>query len=205
MTGLDKFKRDMRNTAKINGIKIILSKKNTLIPPGCTLETKGYFDESNKELCVSIAGPEKEWLPTLIHESCHMDQYINDNFLWQKCTPALELFDKWLTNKAIVKREVLEEAVQDIIRLELDCERRVIKKINKYKLNVDITNYQKLSNLNLYSYLYSFEKKKWLPTYDNRKPVYNAVSSRLKKSYLKIPRRLYRVLEKEYKTFFPES
>jgi len=204
MTGLERFKRDVRKTAKQHKIKVILSRKKVVKDHRNFLEMKGYFDDANKELCVAT-GSDNKWYQILLHESCHMDQYIEDQYLWNKCSPAFTIFDDWLMGEREVNREVLEEVVQDIIRLELDCERRVVEKIKKYDLNIDPYDYEKISNISIYLYLFFLEKKKWIPEIADSSSIYKATPGKLKKSYTKIPRRLHRALEKEYKTLFPQS
>jgi hypothetical protein len=205
MTGLDRFKRDVRKTAKEHKIKVIISKKRMITSRHNNLEMKGYFDETNKELRVATGGDKTGWFQVLLHESCHMDQYIEDQYLWNKCSPAFSIFDDWLLNKIDIRLEVLEEVVQDIIRLELDCERRVIEKIKKYNLDINPNDYEKVSNISLYLYLFSLEKKRWMPEIGSKRSIYKATPGKLKKSYKKIPIRLHRVLGKEYKTLYGVS
>jgi len=202
MTGLDRFKRDVRKTAKANGIKIKLLKKDSVSSRYDKLPCHGYFSDEDMELCVAIKGTELSWVHVLVHESCHMDQFVENKYLWTKCNPGFNLFSKWLLGKSIVKREVLEEAVQDIIRLELDCERRAVEKIKKYDLNIDIETYIQCSNLCLYGYLFFLEKKKWCNDILDIDSVTDLAPKRFRTNYDKIPVKFHKALLKEYNSLY---
>ena len=194
-----KFIQDTRKTARENGIKVRFEKKKELFDKGDVFTFAGYFWEHKQVLAIATNHPKETWLPILIHESCHMDQYLKDKYMWEKCNPGFQIFDSWAGCNAIIKREVLEEAVQDIIRLELDCERRTIAKIKKYNLDIiDLKKYIKTANINLYSYLFTLETKRMINNHDNPE-LLAAAPSILKKSYTKVPRRLFRAMYKDSK------
>ena len=200
MSSAEKLIIDVRKKAKEHDIQVKFVDKEIVFaagdPNGCT----GYFDENERVLCVSNLKNERVFLSLLVHESSHMDQYIHDQYLWSKCSPGYNIFFEWLEGSTIVKQEVLQEAVQDIIRIELDAERRAIKKINYYNLDIDISYYIQSTNAYLYGYLFSLETRHWTPQIYFNKKVISACSTRLKKSYDKIPQRLYRVFVSQFKT-----
>lgn len=198
MTSLQQFKRDIRKTAKANGIKIKLLNKEEVLAPDENLPCPGYFSDEYKELCVAMKGKEAEWLSTLVHESCHMDQYLENQFLWKKCEPAYDIFSDWLLNKAEPPDDILRESIQDIIRLELDCEKRSIKKIKEYDLNLDIPTYIQSANINLYAYLFFYETKSWCNDIFERRSVSKLAPKGFRRKYDKIPVRFHRALQKEY-------
>lgn len=197
MSTVDKFIKDVRKTARDNGIKIKLINTVTVYADGEEHGCQGYFDEET--LCVSTDRQKTSFLGLLAHESSHMDQFIEDQFLWIKCSPAYDIFFGWLDNiHSIVKREVLEETVQDIIRLELDCEKRSIEKIIKYNLPIDIPKYIQGVNCYMYSYLFALETKKWTPTVYHSMEAIRFCAKTIKKEYVKIPRRVRQIFLREY-------
>lgn len=191
-----KFISDVKKTAKANQIKIRISKKEFVVPAGETIACAGYFDSEARVLAFSAQGNEADWLGVLAHESCHMDQFLYDGFLWDKCNPGYGAFFHWLEGKDTVTKERLGESVQDIIRLEKDCEQRTVLKIKKYGLPIDIPVYIKKANCYLYAYLYFLEKKRWIPKIYESEKVWSLSPSTFKSEYKKIPVKLYKAFEK---------
>lgn len=193
----EKLFEDIRKKAKLHGIKIKINKNSsTIYIDDEKTRVAGYFDSEEKVLAVAAKMDTKDWVSTFIHESCHMDQWIENTFMWDKLSHGYALFFDWLTNKKIVKREVLEECVQDIIRLEKDCEIRSVAKIKKYGIDIDVKRYIKIANSYLYAYLYFLEVKKWIPKIYSFEEVWQTAPSRFPKEHKKIPIKLYRQFKK---------
>jgi len=182
---------DVEKRAIRYGVKIKLEKADLVYAPGEDYGCAGYFDSERKVLAVATKGKILDWLAVFIHESCHMDQWIENKFMWEKLTHGYTIFFEWLYEKKIVKREILEEAVSDIIRLEKDCEERTVKKIQKYGIEINIDDYKRKANSYLFAYLYFLEKKKWIPKIYANEEVWRKAPMRFKKEYKKIPQRLY--------------
>ena len=185
----ERFIEHTAKRCKQHGVKVRMPNSNTV--KYCDdKECAGYFSSEDKMLVVASGVSTSEFYGLLAHESSHLDQWIENRYLWDKCSYGYSLFFEWLDGK-IVKREQLEEAVQDIIRLELDCEIRTLKKIDKYKLPVNRTTYIQKVNTYLYGYLFFLEIRKWIPKIYSKKSLYGKAATRLKKEYSKIPNRLY--------------
>ena len=201
MKTLDKLISDTRKIAKENDIQVKFSSSSIIYakddPNGCT----GYFDEDEMILCVSNRNNKHIFISNLVHESSHMDQFLHDRYLWDKCNPGYTIFFEWLDGATDLKQDVLEEAVQDIIRIELDAERRSIRKIRHYNLDslIDIDEYIRGVNAYLYGYLFALETRHWTPQIYFDGDIKNASSSRLKRSYTKIPRRLHRIFLEKFR------
>lgn len=187
-----KFISDIEKKAEKHGVKIILEDAELVYAKGEKEGCAGYFDSENKILAASTKGKKSQFLGLLAHESSHLDQWIENRYMWDKLSHGYALFFEWLGGK-IVKREYLEEAVQDIIRLEKDCELRAIKKIQHYQLPINLIEYKKKVNSYLYAYLFFLEKRKWIPKLYSSKKVWSKAPHRIPKEYKKIPRNLYRV------------
>lgn len=118
----------------------------------------GYFLE-DKEIKAICRTDFKKWFHTLVHESCHLDQYLDKRFPWKKTNMNLVVLDNWLSRKKPVAYSELFCAFKTAMSLELDCEKRTIKKLKKY--NIPLDDYIQSANAYLFSYVYAFNTKKW--------------------------------------------
>jgi aromatic ring-cleaving dioxygenase len=110
-----------------------------------------YFDPDKKEFVVNFFGDysRKYFLETFLHEYCHFKQMIDLKFDEKKYDKAYEIFNDWLDfNRDSCPIRV----VRLIQRLELDCEKRAVHLIKKYKLPLNITDYKKQANVYILSY-----------------------------------------------------
>lgn len=190
------FLKDLYKKAEKYGIKITIVDSEYIKFADESINCGGYFDSEAKELKVAKGKSKAEYLGLLAHESSHMDQWIENAFIWDKLSHGYTIFFQWLEDKKIVKREILEEAVQDVIRLEKDCEVRAVKKIKKYNLPIDLKTYIRKANSYLFYYLHVFETRKWIPKVYAYKDVYLNAPSVFKKKYEKIPVRLKAALKR---------
>lgn len=181
---------DIRAACKKHGIKFYASRGSYVRISG-NIKAGGYFDADNKVLAYAAKNPNA--LNLLVHESCHLDQFIEDK-KWFKSFDGITVIDEWLEGKD-VSRRVLVNAVNKAIELELDCERRSVAKIKKYGLDIDVKEYIRKANTYLFFYRYLLETRRW--SVPERSPyriadVYNASSSRFLTDYSVIPNKLYR-------------
>ena len=72
----------------------------------------GFFDEKNLVSCTQRVG----WVGILVHESCHLDQFLEKIPLW----------DEYQS-----RGNSREERIKLTLKLEIDCERRALKKIKR--------------------------------------------------------------------------
>lgn len=198
--GCQRMLTDTRKTARKHNIKIRFTKKDLIYSKGDSAPSVGYFDETNKTLAVSNFNDLEIFINTLAHESSHMDQWIDNRYLWDKCSPGYSLFFEWLERNVELKAEQVRETVEDIIRLERDCEIRAIKKLKKYKIPTDFDKYIRKMNCYLYGYLFFLEKRRWIPAVYNDAAVWKFASTRIPSSYKTIPIRLRRAFENKLKT-----
>ncbi len=121
-----------------------------------TFFINGYFVDCPKPiLACAIKKPSNVWMPILIHESCHMDQWFENSEIWKKQyidgVDISIMFDRWLTGKDYNKKTI-DFFIETIQELELDCEMSSVFKIEKLKLPIDIKNYIQMANAYLFSY-----------------------------------------------------
>jgi hypothetical protein len=131
------------------------------------IKCSGYFDETD----LKVAAKKKDWLDVLVHESCHLDQWIEKHPLWDKADAGITMIEKWCSGTNYGEQKLVQ-AFKDTIELEWDCEKRTEKKIKKYRLNIDMLRYRKQVNSYLFSYWITFRNRKWYPfPYNNPKIV----------------------------------
>jgi hypothetical protein len=130
------------------------------------LPCSGYFDEKNLVVATNKKNI-KEWLDVLVHESCHLDQFLEKSKLWVSDANSLFLVEAWIHKKNI-SIERRDRGFRNTVALELDCEKRTIAKIKEYGLDINKDEYIQKANSYLFAYLYALIYRKWYPTpYEN--------------------------------------
>lgn len=166
---------DIFEAAKKNGVKIKTSKKDTLpYPIGDMGAVHGFFVINGKypkgELGIALGDGPKETIKTLIHESCHMDQFVSGEYAWSdtflydckdnKIKESVDLIDEWINGREL-SDSVLNDVINCSLNVELDCERRSAEKIKKYNLDIDIEEYTQQANSYIYFYRFIKETRAW--------------------------------------------
>jgi hypothetical protein len=163
---LNKLIADVAQKCVAHGIT--LSLQHTEKVDEENLACSGYFDEQS----LVVATKKKkiqDWVDVLVHESCHLDQFTEKSELWVSDNNSLFVVESWIKGKkmSLAKRDV---GFNNTILLELDCEKRSIKKFKKYKLNIDIEDYIQKANSYLFSYMIALHEKRWYASpYENPK------------------------------------
>lgn len=192
---VEQFLKHETDVAKKHNIEVYWSTGSFL---RCdSVESCGYFCESPARLAVATGTPMSAWLPIFVHESCHMDQWLEKVPFWSVAERANNMMDKWLKGKDYPEEKIYN-FLQDIIFLEEDCERRAVQKIKDWNLPIDIEKYIKGANLYLFFYLDLMRTRSWSKgPYKNNK-LQKAVSSKFYKSYKKIPKNVDQVFKELY-------
>lgn len=166
--GIIKFKKDLKKKCKLHGIKLkLINKPSITFSATSNMQISGYFDSYNNELAVAIKKNTIEWLEILIHESCHLDQCIENCKVWKNNDhdgiDASTLIDLWLGKKIDLNKLQLNSMINLIIELERDCDIRAIKKMKHYKLQdiIDIPTYTQKSNSYHLSYVAVKKLRRW--------------------------------------------
>ena len=116
----------------------------------------GWFDEI--ELACATKQPEEYWVQTFCHEYIHFLQFkeksehaINENDI---------LFDKFLCNMRVSKSK-LDIAIDKLQKTELDCERRSVQLLKKYKTGFNFKRITQRANAYIYFYSVAKDLKSW--------------------------------------------
>lgn len=164
---------DIAEKCITNGIKLEISPTPTVIYAGDSVECSGYFqgdlDKTKTDILAFGTGkPAEEWLVIALHESSHMDQFLEQSKSWTDCVypdhqDASDLYFDWLNDENSVAYPI-EEIATKTLMVELDCERRTLDKLYRYGLDdyINTTEYIQRSNSYVYLYLYMIESRRWV-------------------------------------------
>lgn len=162
---INDFIRDLDLCTSYYNIKLILTLQ-PYVNLGMDEKTKcnGYFDDVSEVIAVATSKPIEQWFPTLVHESCHFDQWRYFTKVWSdysnnSCSD--NKLDDILTGKLVLSENDNKEYFRISRELELDCERRTINKIKEYNLPIDIKKYAKGAASYVLFYNYVEKYKKW--------------------------------------------
>lgn len=151
MKGIDRFMIDLKKQCKQHGIRLYLPKTKN-VKFNSKDFSSGYFDEET----LACATARKDYITTLIHESCHLDQYLEKSKLWEACTD--NEFDDWLAGRYV---ENPEKHIDAYKWLELDCEKRSVKKFKKYGIPFNESEYIQKANAYVQFYNYMKYSRRW--------------------------------------------
>jgi hypothetical protein len=159
------------------------------------IKCSGYFDE--EEPALAVATNRQDWLEILVHEYCHLTQWLDNGSIWKKGTTSLAYVFEWLAGADVKRVNKHIDAARD---LELDNEKRSVAMIKKWDLNIDTDSYIKKANAYVQFYNYMKQTRKWcVPNnspYKNARVV-DAMSTKFNLNYKKLSKRLEKVFIQE--------
>lgn len=159
LKNIQTFVYSLKRQAKSLGVELIIDSKNKYVlmdDEDEDVEASGYFDANSKKhggkLGIGTNKPINRWLPVLIHESCHMDQWNEGLDLWKKSeSMKYSIFGDWLKGKRCNVKEA-HKCIDILKDLEIDCEKRSVEKMKKYNLPVDLDEYIRKANCYIFFY-----------------------------------------------------
>lgn len=162
---INRFLRDLTRKCKKFEVNLNLSFTDS-VQDEYGDKSAGFFD--GKVIAVALKDP--RWLETLVHESCHFDQMIENADVYLDCDkPRYSIWD-WINGK-----ELSEKYVKRIVRLslecELDCEKRSVNKIKRFKLPIDTDEYTQKANAYVLFYNYIGLTRRWFD--EGKEPTRN--------------------------------
>lgn len=172
-----KFIKDLKVICKENSVSLQFSRTKT-IKVNEHIRTSGFF--CDEPLTLACATKSHDFINTLVHESCHLDQFIEKSNLWTEASIG-DVIDEWLAGKNIDR---IEECIKPTKYLELDCEKRAVLKIKKYQLPINTSEYIQKANAYLWFHNYMFTKRSW-PKPGNGPWEMKQVWSKLPKTFSK--------------------
>jgi translation elongation factor EF-1beta len=162
ITKIKSFIEDLKIYTKENNIKLVLSPEKGVQFSEGGIMCNGYFDDITSTLACALGKDVSQWLVILLHESCHMDQWIEKVPEWTE-NAGMDNIEKWLGGDNNVNMNNIDNEIRTSMIVEVDCERRTVEKIKKYGLQslINIDEYIKKSNAYVLFYLWMRKNRKW--------------------------------------------
>ena len=176
------------------GMKLVIG-KGKFVNTG-TGRCEGYFSESEQR--IKLAGNNQYFMQTLVHEYAHFLQYINKIQVYTKCDKASLIVENWFSGKNYDKK-TLKRAFLLVRAMERDCEKRAVRLIDEFSLNIDKKLYVKRAHCYIYSH-FMMEKTRKYGTY-RKSPYFSKhvlkimPSNMAVLSHRSIPPKVYSMLE----------
>jgi len=147
-------------------LELIQQKRLWLISDKEKIKVSGYFDEDSLKIAVALKKPKKIWLQNLVHEYSHFCQWKEGTKVYKDsdATPGMMEYDSWLTGKAELSDEKLLNCTRALQMMELDCEKKAVAWIEKFKIPLNIKDYIKRANSYVFFYEIVRRQRKWYDT-----------------------------------------
>lgn len=177
-----------------NGIKVTIS-EDYIIKDG--LDFGGYFDVKEKELAIATVYSPDVWVPIFIHESCHLDQWLEGTDIWTENTDGLEDFIDWLQNKKEFENpDDLSGMCRSAQLIEVDCEKRTVEKCKEWGIKLP-SDYIRRANAYILSYQWCRINRKWMGDYEDKR-ILKLIPNKWMDSYEDISKNLYEAMDLVY-------
>jgi phosphorylcholine metabolism protein LicD len=176
------------------GVKCRL-KNVTYVKLSGNIKCSGYFDSEVPELVVAMN--RKDWIEILVHEYCHLTQWVDNIPLWNKSAVSLEKIDVWLSGGEVrgINRHL--GVARD---LELDNEKRSVALIREWGLKVDVEHYIQKANAYVQFYNYMGISRRWSKPgnspYSNENLI-NEMPDKFNMNYKKMSKKVEKVFKQE--------
>lgn len=188
------FIKYVKEECKKYGIKCDLRRTKYVRLPG-KLKCSGYFDDHDMELVCSMNRPDS--LEILAHEFGHVTQWKDQIDLWKKADVSIPKVDEWLMGEDVPDIKKHLAVSRD---LELDNEKRAVKIIKKFGLDIDIDQYIKKANCYVHFYNRMLATRKWCSPDNspyNNKRLIKQMPAHFRMNYNKLPKKIEQVFIEE--------
>lgn len=168
--------------ANRHGVEVLLSAER-MVPIQDGNDCNGFFqDEPKPKLAVACGQEQDRWIQVLLHESSHMDQWIESSPYWTDgkfCgVEAIDIIELWIRKYVELTDKKKWEIIRAARNVELDCERRTALKIENWDLGISAEQYTQRANayvlfynmIGMYRQWYSPGKEPY-----NDSAIYNAM------------------------------
>jgi hypothetical protein len=159
--------------AKKLGVKVLLSFSDSVYSEQENIWCSGYFTDKTEPPLLAVATKRNDHFLILLHESQHIEQWVENKDFWNSANEAWDFIKKWLEGEDI---ECIEEKINTAQLLEIDCEKRAVAVLKNLGCpEEEIKKYIKKANSYLMYYPKMKKSRKWysFPPYDDLKCVEN--------------------------------
>lgn len=162
---IDLFIKHVRSVAKQYDVRVFLVNKKK-VKLGKDNYCSGYFTQTPiPKIVVAVDIPVANWLPILVHEFCHLLQYLDNDPTWTNLdihdTDSCTEFQDWLEGNDDIHEELVTYHMRRIVEMEFNCEKRAVEKIKEFNLPIDIDDYIQKSNTYVWFYSGVRQERKW--------------------------------------------
>lgn len=201
-TNIQRFINNLKKQARASNINLKLDPIKA-VDFGDGHMGSGFFQppvgRGKGELATATYKNLNDWLSILVHESCHLDQWKEGVKVWKDCDNLkYNIFDDWLLDKKC-NIKIAHECIDKLRELELDCEKRSVEKIKKYKLPIDLNTYIRKANAYVFFYNYIKITRRWSDPkntpYNNPK-IYKKLKNSWYENYDEIPPEIMKLYRK---------
>lgn len=188
-----KFLQLVQEDCLRHGVEIVFHTKSE-IKLSKKISVSGYWSDDDRQLNVAIYCD--EWLTVLAHEYGHFCQWKENKFIDKDTSNAYVLFDEWLEGKKELSKKRIDKVCELIQKCELDCEKRALAFIKKFKLYKNDKLYIQKANSYVLGYAAAKINRKWFKRPPSRlNPVYSSMSKTFTKSLTPNKKQLQLLLE----------
>lgn len=153
------FIRLVQQDCSAKGVQFKVTDGAFLVLDG--LRCNGYFvEEPTPILAVATGKSSRKWFKTLVHEYCHMLQWLEQTRKWKDSAKSDYMWSWFVGEDRVTRRQAYRSALY-ALDLELDCERRVLRLIKKLDLPIDPVRYAQEANAYVYFYYAALKHKRW--------------------------------------------
>lgn len=178
-----------------HGVKCVLKNVKYLKLSG-NIRCSGYFESGDSPKLV-VAMNRKDWIEILVHEYCHVTQWVDKIPLWKKSETSLEKIDEWLSGGKVKNIGRHLGIARD---LELDNEKRAVALIQEWGLKVDVDHYIRKANAYVQFYNYMGISRRWSKPGNSPYSNENLISempSKFNMNYGKMSKKVEKVFKQE--------
>lgn len=162
------FISDVRQRARKHGVRVVINKNQNFVVAG-GINSNGYFaDEDPPVLAVGRGTrPLHQWFTVLLHESCHMDQWIEQTDTWTNGYvgkgdwDTSALIDLWINNAVELTPTQRDDYIKRTFDIEQDCERRSAEALEKWNIPIHVPQYIQKANAYLTFYKIIRHDRSW--------------------------------------------
>lgn len=175
---VNRIVKDCRQCLKKYGGKLVLDRQQSNLSD--TESLPAYFCEEPLEVRVSVKGRTPvEWLPDLLHEMAHFDQWRTGAAVWTNLyvgdADASALAELWVDHQIELTPLQANKVFGKIAALELDAEQRCVQEMVTWGLDafINIEDYIRAARLYVDSYYIVAQQRMWFQL--GYEPYKNAV------------------------------
>jgi hypothetical protein len=192
----EEFFKFLRKECKTHGVELSLRKTGYVKLSG--FKCGGYFDcDSTPKPKLVCAMNKSSSISTLVHEYCHMTQWLDKIPLWGMAGISNYIMGEWLNG---VEYSDIANHIAIVRNLELDNEIRASEMIEDYDLGVTKSEYIKTANAYIVYYNYLLISRKWSKPQNSpycNKKIVAAMSDKFDMNYQSLDRDLYDLFKSE--------